>query len=74
MGMEKNIFTNNLDKILLQNYSKLYFLIQGYCYGKGENVIPTLHIQDLCSWIEVILRDMPNKKYIFLKDDSLSTQ
>ena len=61
-----------LQAIQIKFYTRIKlsrFLIKGYCYGKGDNIIPTLHIQDLCSWIECILKDLPEKKYIFLKDD-----
>ena len=40
------------------------------CFGKGLNVIPTIHVQDLASVIQNILDSRPKVKYIVAMDDS----
>jgi adenylate kinase len=39
------------------------------CYGKGNNVLPTIHIQDLAAVVQNIMDSKPKVRYIVAVDD-----
>lgn len=44
------------------------------CYGKGRNIIPTIHIRDLAAVVQNIADSRPKVRYIVAVDDSKNTQ
>ena len=43
------------------------------CYGEGANVLPTIHMDDLCSIVFEISETAPETRYILAIDDSKNT-
>ncbi|PVD26309.1 hypothetical protein C0Q70_13980 [Pomacea canaliculata] len=62
-GEEENIF-HYLFKSAWHNAPQLQ------CFGNGENVVPTIHIQDLAAVIQNIADSRPKVRYLLAKDDS----
>jgi adenylate kinase len=40
------------------------------CYGEGENVLPTIHLDDLVKCIVQVAEVKPEKKFILAVDNS----
>jgi adenylate kinase len=64
-GQEENIF-HFLFKSAWHNNDLML-------YGKGKNVLPTIHINDLASVLQNIADQKPKARYIVAVDDSKST-
>lgn len=43
------------------------------CYGEGDNVIPTIYLDDLVSIIVEVAETTPEIRYIIAVDDSKNT-
>ncbi|KAJ3332668.1 Adenylate kinase 7 [Blyttiomyces sp. JEL0837] len=43
------------------------------CYGDGSNVLPTIHVDDLCNVIVEVAETLPEPRYLLAIDDSKST-
>ncbi|KAL3873983.1 hypothetical protein ACJMK2_037057 [Sinanodonta woodiana] len=65
-GAEENIF-HYFFKAAWHNSSVIY------CFGNGQNVVPTIHIKDLGAIIQNIADSRPKVRYLIAKDDSNST-
>lgn len=44
------------------------------CYGKGRNIIPTIHVRDLAAVLQNVADSRPKVRYIVAVDDSKNTQ
>ena len=43
------------------------------CYGEGDNIIPTIYLDDLVSIILEVVETTPEIRYIIAVDDSKNT-
>lgn len=43
-------------------------------FGSGRNIIPTIHVRDLASYVANVLMHLPEQRYLFATDDSQCSQ
>src|SRR4051812_10533551 len=43
------------------------------CYGDGQNIVPTIHLDDVCNIIVEVVETTPESRYLLAIDDSKST-
>lgn len=43
-------------------------------FGSGGNIIPTIHVKDLCAYIAHVVKHLPEQRYLFATDDSRCSQ
>ncbi|KAJ1558562.1 Adenylate kinase 7, partial [Nowakowskiella sp. JEL0078] len=43
------------------------------CYGDGTNIVPTIHLDDLCNIVVEVIETTPETKYLLAVDESKNT-
>lgn len=43
-------------------------------FGSGENIVPTIHVKDLCAYVAEVTKHPPEQRYLLATDDSRCSQ
>ena len=63
-GETETVFNTRFKSAWLQKPARLTY------YGEGENLVPTIHVQDLVSLVRKVYESKPEKKYLFAIDNT----
>ncbi|KAI8854406.1 hypothetical protein BC829DRAFT_424481 [Chytridium lagenaria] len=69
IGIEKNIIKAG-KKSALHTYSAWHNDEELVCFGDGNNIVPTIHLDDLCNIIVEVAETTPESKYFLAIDES----